>query len=179
MRSACLPGSHDYGAAAIFRRASRHPISRRFTSSPLGRHRRRLAAHNTGIVARPVKPGRGGALQCQSAADVRRREPANVSRNAALQCRRRILQRPFKIRRLGHFGFNVEKSPRAREFYGDLLGFTASDTLDFSRAPWFPKDADLGDPRGYFMRYGPTTTPSCCSRSGSWTIAPTANSRPR
>ena len=64
------------------------------------------------------------------------------------------LERPFKIRRLGHFGFNVEKLPEGREFYGDLLGFTASDTLDFSRAPWFPKDADLGDPRGYFMRYG-------------------------
>jgi catechol 2,3-dioxygenase-like lactoylglutathione lyase family enzyme len=64
------------------------------------------------------------------------------------------LERPFKIRRLGHFGFNVEKLPESREFYGDLLGFTASDTLDFSRMPWFPKDADLGDPRGYFMRYG-------------------------
>ncbi len=64
------------------------------------------------------------------------------------------LPQPFKVRRLGHFGFNVEKLPEGREFYGDLLGFTASDTLDFSRAPWFPKDADLGDPRGYFMRYG-------------------------
>ena len=64
------------------------------------------------------------------------------------------LPRPFKVRRLGHFGFNVEKLPEGREFYGDLLGFTASDTLDFSRAPWFPKDTDLGDPRGYFMRYG-------------------------
>jgi catechol 2,3-dioxygenase-like lactoylglutathione lyase family enzyme len=64
------------------------------------------------------------------------------------------LPRPFKVRRLGHFGFNVEKLPDGREFYGDLLGFTASDTLDFSRAPWYPKDTDLGDPRGYFMRYG-------------------------
>ena len=64
------------------------------------------------------------------------------------------LPQPFKVRRLGHFGFNVEKLPEGREFYADLLGFTASDTLDFSRAPWFPKDADLGDPRGYFMRYG-------------------------
>ena len=42
------------------------------------------------------------------------------------------LQRPFKIRRLGHFGFNVEKLPEGREFYSDLLGFTASDTLDFN-----------------------------------------------
>jgi len=64
------------------------------------------------------------------------------------------LPQPFKVRRLGHFGFNVEKLPEGREFYGDLLGFMASDTLDFSRAPWFPKNADLGDPRGYFMRYG-------------------------
>ncbi|HTV45680.1 MAG TPA: VOC family protein [Stellaceae bacterium] len=65
-----------------------------------------------------------------------------------------MLPRPFKIRRLGHFGFNVERLAESRRFYGDLLGFTASDTLDFSAAPWFPKDADLGDPRGYFMRYG-------------------------
>jgi len=64
------------------------------------------------------------------------------------------LPRPFKVRRLGHFGFNVERLPEGREFYGDLLGFTASDTLDFSRMPWYPKDGDLGDPRGYFMRYG-------------------------
>jgi catechol 2,3-dioxygenase-like lactoylglutathione lyase family enzyme len=65
-----------------------------------------------------------------------------------------MLPRPFKVRRLGHFGFNVEKIVEGREFYGDLLGFRASDTLDFSRAPWFPRDADLGDPHGYFMRHG-------------------------
>ncbi|MGH7047825.1 MAG: VOC family protein [Stellaceae bacterium] len=65
-----------------------------------------------------------------------------------------ILPRPFKIRRLGHFGFNVDRLAESRRFYGDLLGFTASDTLDFSHMPWFPKDADLGDTRGYFMRYG-------------------------
>jgi catechol 2,3-dioxygenase-like lactoylglutathione lyase family enzyme len=65
-----------------------------------------------------------------------------------------MLPRPFKIRRLGHFGFNVEKLPQGREFYGDLLGFTASDTLDFSGMPWFPKGEEVGDPRGYFMRYG-------------------------
>ncbi len=65
-----------------------------------------------------------------------------------------LLERPFKIRRLGHFGFNAVKLAESRAFYGDLLGFTASDTLDFSRAPWFPKDQDLGDTRGYFMRYG-------------------------
>jgi catechol 2,3-dioxygenase-like lactoylglutathione lyase family enzyme len=65
-----------------------------------------------------------------------------------------LLDRPFKIRRLGHFGFNFEKLEAARHFYGDLLGFTVSDKADFSRAPWFPKDAGLGDTHGYFMRYG-------------------------
>ena len=64
-----------------------------------------------------------------------------------------LLERPFKIRRLGHFGFNVNKVEECREFYGDLLGFTVSDKADFSRAPWFPKGQDLG-PQGYFMRYG-------------------------
>ncbi|TMK05904.1 MAG: extradiol dioxygenase, partial [Alphaproteobacteria bacterium] len=65
-----------------------------------------------------------------------------------------LLERPFKIRRLGHFGFNFDKLEEAREFYGDLLGFTVSDKADFSRAPWFPKDKSLGDNHGYFMRYG-------------------------
>ena len=64
-----------------------------------------------------------------------------------------MLDRPFKIRRLGHFGFNLDKLAEGREFYGDLLGFTVSDLADFSRAPWFPKDQDVG-PQGYFMRYG-------------------------
>ncbi len=64
-----------------------------------------------------------------------------------------MLDRPFKIRRLGHFGFNVERMEACREFYGDLLGFTQSDKADFSRAPWYPKDAAPGGD-GYFMRYG-------------------------
>jgi len=65
-----------------------------------------------------------------------------------------LLERPFKIRRLGHFGFNITKLEEARRFYGDLLGFIVSDKADFSRAPWFPKDAEFGDTHGYFMRYG-------------------------
>jgi catechol 2,3-dioxygenase-like lactoylglutathione lyase family enzyme len=65
-----------------------------------------------------------------------------------------LLDRPFKIRRLGHFGFNIDRLEEARHFYGDLLGFTVSDSADFSRAPWFPKDAGLGERHGYFMRYG-------------------------
>ncbi|PWU17083.1 MAG: extradiol dioxygenase [Candidatus Rokuibacteriota bacterium] len=65
-----------------------------------------------------------------------------------------LLSRPFKIRRLGHFGFNVIKVTEGVEFYRDLLGFKLSDTIDFGKAPWAPKGDDLGDTRGYFMRYG-------------------------
>ena len=65
-----------------------------------------------------------------------------------------LLPRPFKIRRLGHFGFNARRMDEGREFYTDLLGFKPSDTLDFGSMPWAPKDKALGDTRGYFMRYG-------------------------
>src|SRR5665213_3365004 len=64
-----------------------------------------------------------------------------------------MLDRPFKIRRLGHFGFNLDRLEEGREFYGDLLGFKVSDLADFSRAAWFPRDQDIG-PQGYFMRHG-------------------------
>ena len=65
-----------------------------------------------------------------------------------------LLSRPFKIRRLGHFGFNAVRMDESRDFYGDLLGFKHSDILDFGKMPWAPKRDDLGDTRGYFMRYG-------------------------
>src|SRR5437763_4932033 len=100
----------------------------------------------------------GGAAQEWDNCPGTHREQARESTMSAVGQRYDIgginLQRRFQIRRFGDLGFNVEKLPEGREFYRDLLGFTASDTLDFSRAPWFPKDADLGDPRGYFMRYG-------------------------
>ena len=40
-----------------------------------------------------------------------------------------LLDRPFKIRRLGHFGFNVVNMDAARHFYVDLLGFKVSDVM--------------------------------------------------
>ena len=46
-----------------------------------------------------------------------------------------LLDRPFKIRRLGHFGFNIENLDAAYHFYSDLLGFRVSD--EFARGGWF------------------------------------------
>jgi catechol 2,3-dioxygenase-like lactoylglutathione lyase family enzyme len=55
-----------------------------------------------------------------------------------------LLERPFKVRRLGHFGFNVDDIEGARHFYSDLLGFSISDIMR----------TEDGTPRGYFTRYG-------------------------
>ena len=46
-----------------------------------------------------------------------------------------MLSRPFKIRRLGHFGFNLSDMPAGLHFYRDLLGFKVSDELDFKANP--------------------------------------------
>ena len=44
-----------------------------------------------------------------------------------------LLDRPFKIRRLGHFGFDNAAMAESLAFYTDLLGFRLSDILDFNR----------------------------------------------
>ena len=43
-----------------------------------------------------------------------------------------LLPRPFKIRRLGHVGFNLTKLTAGVEFYTQLLGFRLTDELDIS-----------------------------------------------
>jgi catechol 2,3-dioxygenase-like lactoylglutathione lyase family enzyme len=66
-----------------------------------------------------------------------------------------LLNQPFKIRRLGHFGFNLTNMEDGLRFYVDLLGFRISDVMDYSRRAKDPAQvAGLGDPNGYFTRYG-------------------------
>ncbi|HEX9878610.1 MAG TPA: VOC family protein [Candidatus Binatia bacterium] len=65
-----------------------------------------------------------------------------------------LLPRPFKIQRLGHFGLNLSNMEEGIPFYTDLLGFRISDTNDFSRRATPEQIAGLGDPKGYFTRYG-------------------------
>jgi catechol 2,3-dioxygenase-like lactoylglutathione lyase family enzyme len=66
-----------------------------------------------------------------------------------------LLQQPFKIRRLGHFGFNLANMEEGRRFYVELLGFRVSDVIDYSKRAKSPEQmAGLGDPNGYFTRYG-------------------------
>ena len=64
-----------------------------------------------------------------------------------------LLKRPFRVVRLGHFGFNVRNQETALSFYSDLLGLPVTDTRDFGgRAA--SGNAMGQDPYGYFLRIG-------------------------
>ncbi|GAC1316144.1 MAG: hypothetical protein NVSMB2_08740 [Chloroflexota bacterium] len=65
-----------------------------------------------------------------------------------------LLNRPFKIRRLGHFGFNFTHLDEALRFYTDVLGFVPSDELDFSHILPPALTEGLDRTTGYFTRYG-------------------------
>src|SRR4026208_1276334 len=66
-----------------------------------------------------------------------------------------LLNQPFKIRRLGHFGFNLSNMEDGVRFYVDLLGVRIYDVVHSSRRAKDPAEvAGLGDPNGYFTRYG-------------------------
>ena len=65
------------------------------------------------------------------------------------------LPRPFKLRRLGHFGLNVRDTQACLRFYRDLLGFKLSDVMDFRASPANAERLkDVEDTNGYFLHYG-------------------------
>jgi catechol 2,3-dioxygenase-like lactoylglutathione lyase family enzyme len=69
-----------------------------------------------------------------------------------------LLPRPFKIRRLGHLGLNLERLDEALTFYTDVLGFRVTDELNVLEK--VPDDAReivqqiLTDPRLIFTTHG-------------------------
>jgi catechol 2,3-dioxygenase-like lactoylglutathione lyase family enzyme len=65
-----------------------------------------------------------------------------------------LMPRPFRIRRLGHFGINVADPERSKDFYCRLLGFRVSDPLDFAARLPEEKRAAVGPTVGYFTRHG-------------------------
>src|SRR5262245_56358690 len=65
-----------------------------------------------------------------------------------------LLDRPLKIRRLGHFGLHLQRLPQSLQFYTGLVGCRVSDTLDFRTVSKNPEIFDgIEDPRVYFMRF--------------------------
>jgi catechol 2,3-dioxygenase-like lactoylglutathione lyase family enzyme len=65
-----------------------------------------------------------------------------------------LMDQPFKIRRLGHFGINTHDQAAMIRFYLDFLGFKVVDLRDPFKGKGNPPEyADLGDCTGYFTRY--------------------------
>jgi catechol 2,3-dioxygenase-like lactoylglutathione lyase family enzyme len=65
------------------------------------------------------------------------------------------LERPFKVQRLGHFGFNVDDTEACCRFYSGLLGLRITDTLDFKSALPDPSVlAGLTQTKAYFLNHG-------------------------
>ncbi|HWO72043.1 MAG TPA: VOC family protein [Dehalococcoidia bacterium] len=65
-----------------------------------------------------------------------------------------LLDRPFKIRRLGHFGFNVVRMAECKRFYVDLLGFKVSDVADMAARLPEEQRAKIADTTpGVFTRH--------------------------
>ena len=61
---------------------------------------------------------------------------------------------PFKIRRLGHFGFNIADLDAGIDFYAGLLGFRITDTRDLKKIPGREELARrLDDGRIVFMSH--------------------------
>ena len=65
------------------------------------------------------------------------------------------LARPFKIRRLGHFGVDLQDMEAGLRFYVQDLGFRITDVLDLSAIPGAaPLIEGVEDPRLYFTSHG-------------------------
>jgi catechol 2,3-dioxygenase-like lactoylglutathione lyase family enzyme len=64
-----------------------------------------------------------------------------------------LLERPFKIRRLGHFGINMFRMSEGLRFYKDLLGFKLADVRPEDPANHPEEYRSFGDLNGYFFRY--------------------------
>ncbi|MBN9082688.1 MAG: hypothetical protein BGP04_00690 [Rhizobiales bacterium 62-17] len=65
-----------------------------------------------------------------------------------------LLERPYAIRRLGHFGLDVDDIDRCVDFYTRMFGLKISDPIDFgARLPVEQQGKD-GSGIGYFMRHG-------------------------
>lgn len=66
-----------------------------------------------------------------------------------------LLDRPFKIRRLGHFAFSAKNLKEMLEFYNQDIGFKITDPMDHARTPELKeKLKDVEDTHQYFMRHG-------------------------
>ena len=66
-----------------------------------------------------------------------------------------LLPQPFKIRRLGHFGVDLDDMEAGLRFYVDDLGFRVTDSLNLAKIPRTqPLAEGAPDPHLYFTTHG-------------------------
>jgi len=66
-----------------------------------------------------------------------------------------LLDRPFKIRRLGHFGYSARNLKECLQFYNQEIGFKITDPMNFAASPAMAeKLKGIEDTHQYFMRHG-------------------------
>src|ERR1700694_56380 len=66
-----------------------------------------------------------------------------------------LLDQPFRLRRLGHFGVFSKNFEAAKRLYLDLLGFQVADPVDLGpRAKTPGQFHGMGDTNIYFARFG-------------------------
>lgn len=64
------------------------------------------------------------------------------------------MARPFRIRRLGHFGLDVDDVEVCRDFYERMMGFRVADPLPLGNRLPEEERGKYGSGNGYFMRHG-------------------------
>ena len=80
-----------------------------------------------------------------------------------------LYPRPFRIRRLGHFGFNLNRLDEGLAFYGGLLGFQLTDETSLGKLTSGAAPA-MEDDRLFFMTHNTCllyTSPSPRDRTRS------------
>jgi catechol 2,3-dioxygenase-like lactoylglutathione lyase family enzyme len=65
-----------------------------------------------------------------------------------------LLDRPFRIRRLGHFGLDVGDIEAGVKFYTEMFGLKIADPIDFGARLPAEEQGKHGPGIGYFMRHG-------------------------
>src|SRR6185312_7674019 len=101
----------------------------------------------------PAKPGHDGTLPIGLISS--EEDKAMSATNGGHNVGGVIYPQPFKIRRLGHFGFNVGNLDASVDFYTRLFGFRLTDEIDIGAFEFMREAAKkMKETRIFFLTYG-------------------------
>src|SRR6185312_624839 len=101
----------------------------------------------------PAKPGHDGTLPIGLISS--EEDKAMSATNGGHNVGGVIYPQPFKIRRLGHFGFNVGNLDASVDFYTRLFGFRLTDEIDIGAFEFMREAAKkMKETRIFFLTHG-------------------------